>query len=145
MNSPSSMCDRLGELCESKHSGPCSPSATRVIYRRGIRPRLLPETKLIVDICSGSRQLERCLLADGHNATDLYFTPKQVAVAYVGDLPQMSRGRCCEMVGKHPGESAVASATKRPRHLLLKFALAVGTDSVRGHVAAAQTTVAAHR
>ena len=79
------MRDRLYESYASQHSGPASAGATRVIYRRDIRPLLPPPSAgPIVDIGCGAGQLVRCLLADGYDPTGIDISPEQVALARSG-------------------------------------------------------------
>ena len=65
----SALRDRLYESYVSQHSGASSADATRLIYRRDIRPLLPPPAAgPVVDIGCGSGQLVHCLVADGYQA-----------------------------------------------------------------------------
>src|ERR1700689_1152202 len=79
----SSMRDRLYGSYVSQHSGPGSADATRVIYRRDIRPLLPPPSAgPVVDIGCGSGRLVRCLLADGYDAAGIDLRPDPGGLAH---------------------------------------------------------------
>ena len=113
----SSLRDRLYESYASQHSGPGSADATRVVYRRDIRPLLPPPSAgPVVDIGCGSGQLVRCLLADGYDAAGIDVSPEQVALASESGLGQV-RGRLPRAARGTPGELAAVTATDLLEHL----------------------------
>jgi 2-polyprenyl-3-methyl-5-hydroxy-6-metoxy-1,4-benzoquinol methylase len=102
----------------SQHSGPGSADATRVIYRRDIRPLLpSPSAGPVVDIGCGSGQLVRCLLADGYDAAGIDVSPEQVALANESGLGQLRLGDYRELLAERPGELAAVTATDLLEHL----------------------------
>jgi len=112
------MRDRLYGSYVSQHSGPGSADATRVIYRRDIRP-LLPQPSAgpVVDIGCGSGRLVRCLLADGYDAAGIDVSPEQVALANESGLGQVRLGDYRELMAERPGELAAVTATDLLEHL----------------------------
>jgi 2-polyprenyl-3-methyl-5-hydroxy-6-metoxy-1,4-benzoquinol methylase len=121
----SSLRDRLYESYASQHSGPGSTGATRVVYRRDIRPLLPPPSAgPIVDIGCGSGQLVRCLLADGYDAVGIDVSPEQVALASASGLGQVRHGDYRELLGERPGELAAVTATDLLEHLTKSEVLA---------------------
>jgi 2-polyprenyl-3-methyl-5-hydroxy-6-metoxy-1,4-benzoquinol methylase len=110
--------DRLYESYASQHSGSGSADATRVIYRRDIRPMLPPPSAgPIVDIGCGSGQLVGCLLTDGYEAAGIDISPEQVSVARAAGLGQVRHGDYCELLREHRGELAAVTATDLLEHL----------------------------
>jgi len=112
------MRDRLYESYASQHSGPGSADATRIIYRRDIRPLLPPPSAgLVVDIGCGSGQLVRCLLADGYDAAGIDISPEEVALAHAAGLGQVRHGDYLELLADRPAELAAVTATDLLEHL----------------------------
>jgi 2-polyprenyl-3-methyl-5-hydroxy-6-metoxy-1,4-benzoquinol methylase len=109
---------RLYESYASQHSGPGSAEATRLIYRRDIRP-LLPARSggPVADIGCGSGELVRCLLADGYDAMGVDVSPEQVALARATGLSQVREGDYLALLRERPGELAAVTATDLLEHL----------------------------
>jgi SAM-dependent methyltransferase len=129
----SSMRDRLYGSYVSQHSGPGSADATRVIYRRDIRPLLPPPSAgPIVDIGCGAGQLVRCLLADGYDASGIDISPEQVALARRADLPQVRQGDYRELLRERPDELAAVTATDLLEHLTKREVLATFDEVAAG-------------
>lgn len=110
--------DRLYESYASQHSGPGSIGATRLSYRRDIRP-LLPSSSAgpVVDIGCGAGQLLRCLLVDGYAAAGIDVSPEQVALAHAAGLRQVRQGDYGDLLRERPGELAAVIATDLLEHL----------------------------
>jgi SAM-dependent methyltransferase len=126
------MRDRLYESYASQHSGPGSADATRIIYRRDIRPLLPPPSAgPVVDIGCGSGQLVHCLLADGYDATGIDISPEEVALARAEGLQQVRQGDYRELLRERPGELAAVTATDLLEHLTKPEVLAA-FDAVAG-------------
>ena len=112
------MRDRLYESYASQHSGSGSADATRIIYRRDIRPLLPPPSAgPVVDIGCGSGHLVRCLLADGYDAAGIDISPEEVALAQAAGLRQVRHGDYHELLRERPGEFAAVTATDLLEHL----------------------------
>jgi 2-polyprenyl-3-methyl-5-hydroxy-6-metoxy-1,4-benzoquinol methylase len=112
------MRDRLYESYASQHGGSGSATATRIIYRRDIRPLLPPPSAgPVVDIGCGSGQLVRCLLADGYDAAGIDISPEEVALARAAGLGQVRHGDYRELLRERPGELAAVTATDLLEHL----------------------------
>jgi 2-polyprenyl-3-methyl-5-hydroxy-6-metoxy-1,4-benzoquinol methylase len=113
-----SLRDRLYESYASQHSGQGSAAATRVSYRRHIRPLLPPPSAgPVIDIGCGSGQLLRCLVDDGYGAAGIDVSPEQVALARAAGLGQVRHGDYRELLREHPGELAAVTATDLLEHL----------------------------
>jgi SAM-dependent methyltransferase len=110
--------DRLYESYASQHSGQGSVSATRLIYRRDIRPLLPPPPSgPVVDIGCGSGQLVRCLIEDGYDALGIDVSPEQVALARDAGLRHVQEGDYLSMLTDHRGQLAAVTATDLLEHL----------------------------
>jgi SAM-dependent methyltransferase len=110
--------DRLYESYASQHSGRGSADATRVIYRRDIRPLLPPPPAgPVVDIGCGSGQLIRCLLTDGYDASGVDVSPEQVALARAAGLEQVMQGDYLGLLRDCPRQLAAVTATDLLEHL----------------------------
>ena len=93
-------------------------AATRVIYRRDIRPLLPPPSAgPVVDIGCGSGQLLRCLLDDGYDAAGIDISPEQVALAHAAGLGQVRHGDYRELLRDRPAGLAAVTATDLLEHL----------------------------
>src|SRR3984957_18933784 len=118
MGDLSALRDRLYEAYASQHSGTGCVSATRVIYRRDIRPLLPPPSAgAVLDIGCGSGLFVRCLLADGYDAAGIDVSPEQVALANESGLGQVRLGDYCQLLAERPGELAAVTATDLLEHL----------------------------
>jgi SAM-dependent methyltransferase len=110
--------DRLYESYASQHSGEGSAAATRISYRRDIRPLLPPPSAgAVADIGCGSGQLLRCLLADGYEAAGIDISPEQVALARAAGLGPVQVGDYRKLLLERPGELAAVTATDLLEHL----------------------------
>ena len=109
---------RLYESYASQHSGRGSADATRVIYRRDIRPLLPPAAAgPVVDIGCGSGLLVRCMLADGYDASGVDVSPEQVALAREAGLDRVAEGDYLGVLRDAPGRLAAVTATDLLEHL----------------------------
>ena len=118
MGDLSSLRDRLYESYASQHSGTGCVSATRVIYRRDIRPLLPPPSAgPVLDIGCGSGQLVRCLLDDGYDAAGIDVSPEQVALAHAAGISQVRQGDYRDLLRARPGGLAAVTATDLLEHL----------------------------
>jgi SAM-dependent methyltransferase len=118
MGDPSSLRDRLYKSYASQHSGTGSADATRLIYRRDIRPLLPPPAAgQVADIGCGSGQLVRCLLADGYDATGIDVSPEQVVLAHEAGLTQVQEGDYLRLLRDRIGQLAAVTATDLLEHL----------------------------
>src|SRR5690348_16095179 len=114
----SSLRGRLYESYATTHSGPGSATATRLSYRRDIRPLLPPPSAgPVIDIGCGSGELVRCLTDDGYAASGIDVSPDQVALAHAAGVPTVRHGDYRELLGKRPGELAAVTATDLLEHL----------------------------
>lgn len=114
----SSLRGRLYESYASQHSGAGSVDATRLTYRRDIRPLLPPPAAgPVADIGCGSGQLVGCLLADGYDASGIDVSPEQVALAHQAGLAQVRQGDYLILLASHQGELAAVTATDLLEHL----------------------------
>ena len=114
----SSLRSRLYESYASQHSGSGSADATKVIYRRDIRPLLPPPSAgPVVDIGCGSGQLVRCLLTDGYDAAGIDVSQEQVALARSSGISQVCHGDYLELLRVRHGELAAVTATDLLEHL----------------------------
>jgi 2-polyprenyl-3-methyl-5-hydroxy-6-metoxy-1,4-benzoquinol methylase len=112
------MRDRLYESYASQHSGPGSVDATRIIYRRDIRPLLPPPSAgPVVDIGCGSGHLVHCLLGDGYDAAGIDISPEEVALAQAAGRGQVRHGDYRELLRQRAGEYAAVTATDLLEHL----------------------------
>jgi 2-polyprenyl-3-methyl-5-hydroxy-6-metoxy-1,4-benzoquinol methylase len=110
--------DRLYQSYASQHSGEGSADATRLAYRRDIRPLLPPPSAgPVADIGCGSGQLVACLLADGYDASGIDVSPEQVALAHQAGLTQIQAGDYLRLLQEHPGRLAAVTATDLLEHL----------------------------
>jgi SAM-dependent methyltransferase len=114
----SSLRGRLYASYASQHSGTASVSATRVSYRRDIRPLLPPPSAgPVLDIGCGCGQLVRCLLDDGYDAAGIDVSPEQVALARAGGIEQVRLGDYRDLLRARPGSLAAVTATDLLEHL----------------------------
>jgi predicted TPR repeat methyltransferase len=114
----SSVRDRLYESYASEHSGRGSAEATRIVYRRDIRPLLPPPSAgPVIDIGCGAGRLVHCLLADSYDASGIDISPEQVALAHADGLTQVRHGDHRELLRERPGEVAAVTATDLLEHL----------------------------
>jgi SAM-dependent methyltransferase len=110
--------DRLYGAYVTQHSGRGSPDATRLMYRRDIRPMLPPPSAgPVVDIGCGSGHLVRCLLADRYDAEGIDVSPEQVALAREAGLRQVQQGDFLSLLLDRPGQLAAVTATDLLEHL----------------------------
>src|SRR3984957_3581329 len=118
MGDLSALRDRLYESYATQHSGTGSVSATRVIYRRDIRPLLPPPSAgPVLDIGCGSGQLVRCLLDDGYDAAGVDVRPAQGAVAPAAGIERVRQGDYRELLCARPGGLAAVTAPALLPHL----------------------------
>jgi 2-polyprenyl-3-methyl-5-hydroxy-6-metoxy-1,4-benzoquinol methylase len=114
----SSLRGRLYESYATTHSGPGSAAATRLSYRRDIRPMLPPPSSgPVVDIGCGSGELVRCLIADGYAASGIDVSQEQVALARAAGRDTVRQGDYRELLGEYRGELAAVTATDLLEHL----------------------------
>ncbi len=114
----STLRNRLYEAYASQHSGEGSAEATRLAYRRDIRPLLPPATAgPVADIGCGSGQLVRCLLDDGYDASGIDVSPEQVTLAHQAGLTQVEAGDYLRLLQDRPGQLAAVTATDLLEHL----------------------------
>ena len=114
----SSLRSRLYESYASQHSGSGHRDATRVIYRRDIRPLLPPPSHgPVIDIGCGSGQLVRCLLDDGYDAAGIDISPEQVALAHAAGIDQVRHGDYRELLEATLTGLAAVTATDLLEHL----------------------------
>jgi 2-polyprenyl-3-methyl-5-hydroxy-6-metoxy-1,4-benzoquinol methylase len=118
MGDLSSVRDRMYESYASQHGGPGSADATRIIYRRDIRPLLPPPSAgPVVDIGCGSGHLVHCLRGDGYDAAGIDISREEVALAHAAGLDQVRQGDFRELLSERPGELAAITATDLLEHL----------------------------
>jgi 2-polyprenyl-3-methyl-5-hydroxy-6-metoxy-1,4-benzoquinol methylase len=113
-----SLRERLYRSYVSQHSGPGSFDATKIIYRRDIRPLLLPPSAgPVADIGCGAGHLVRCLLADGYEAMGIDVSAEQVALAHRAGLRQVGQGDYLLSLADCTGQLAAITATDLLEHL----------------------------
>lgn len=109
---------RLYESYATQHSGPGSAAVTRLVYRRDIRPLLLPpRSGPVVDIGCGSGELIRCLTEDGYQAAGIDVSPEQVELARAAGLGTVQQGDYRQLLAERPGQLAAVTATDLLEHL----------------------------
>lgn len=114
----STLRDRLYKSYVSQHSGMSSGDATRLTYRRDIRPLLPPPSAgPVMDIGCGAGHLVRCLLSDGYEAMGIDISPEQVALAHEAGLQEVRPGDYLAALAGRPGQLAAVTATDLLEHL----------------------------
>jgi predicted TPR repeat methyltransferase len=109
---------RLYKAYASQHSGCGDGEAAAIIYRRDIRPALLPPPAgAVLDIGCGQGQLVSLLLADGYDAEGVDVSPEQVAIAQALGLNRVSLGDYREFLDVRAGQLATVTATDFLEHL----------------------------
>jgi SAM-dependent methyltransferase len=127
---------RLYEAYASHHAGVGDGEATRLIYRRDIRPLLpLPSAGPVADIGCGSGALVKLLQADGYDAEGIDISPEQAALARAAGVTRVRQGDFRAILAGHPAHYAAITATDLLEHLTKPEILATFDD-----VAAALTT-----
>ena len=111
--------DRLYESYASQHVGHGgSGSASALIYRRDIRPLLLPPSAgSVIDIGCGQGELVKLLIADGYDAQGVDISPEQVAIARSAGLDRIRAGDYRETLLEFSGQLAAVTATDLLEHL----------------------------
>jgi SAM-dependent methyltransferase len=110
--------DRLYQAYASQHAGCGGGDATRLIYRRDIRPALPPPSAgPVVDIGCGQGDLVRLMLADGFDASGIDVSPEQVSIARAAGLKQVSEGDYRVLLETHRAGLAAVTATDLLEHL----------------------------
>jgi SAM-dependent methyltransferase len=110
--------ERLYGVYATQHAGCGDGAAADLIYRRDIRPGLLPPTAgPVLDIGCGQGALVRLLLADGYDAEGVDVSPEQVAVARAGGLDRVRSGDYRAVLGVQPARFAAITATDVLEHL----------------------------
>ena len=109
---------RLYEAYATQHAGCGTGKAAAYVYRRDIRPRLLPpDAGAVVDIGCGQGALVRLLLADGYDASGIDISPEQVSLAHAAGLDQVRLGDYRDVLGDRMGDLAGIIATDLLEHL----------------------------
>ena len=110
--------DRLYKAYASQHAGRGDSQATRLIYRRDVRPWLCPPSAgPVVDIGCGQGGLVKLLLADGYDARGVDVSLEQVALAHAAGLDQVVHGDYCDTLNDSLGCLAGVTATDLLEHL----------------------------
>jgi len=113
-----SLPDRLYESYAATHAGSASPAATRLIYRRDIRPRLPAPPARVLDIGCGQGELVRLLLADGYQARGVDVSAEQVRIARHAGLRQVDEGDLHTYLAGTPASWDAIVATDVLEHLV---------------------------
>jgi 2-polyprenyl-3-methyl-5-hydroxy-6-metoxy-1,4-benzoquinol methylase len=111
-----SLRDRLYESYVTTHAGPGNAAATRLIYRRDLRPHLARGWR-VLDIGCGQGELVRLLAADGFDAAGIDVSPEQVRVAHAAGLDRVQLGDFHACLRAAPGGWDAVVATDVLEHL----------------------------
>lgn len=110
--------ERLYKAYASQHAGCGANTATDLIYRRAIRPALLPPSAgPVVDIGCGQGELVKILLADGYDAHGVDISPEQVNLAHVTGVDRVRLGDYRQMLMECRGQFAAVTAMDLLEHL----------------------------
>jgi 2-polyprenyl-3-methyl-5-hydroxy-6-metoxy-1,4-benzoquinol methylase len=109
---------RLYDAYASQHADVSDGEATALVYRRDIRPALLPPVAgPVVDIGCGQGQLVSLMLADGYDAAGIDVSPEQVALARAAGEDRILHGDYRELLDQRAGQLAAVTATDVLEHL----------------------------
>jgi len=109
---------RLYEAYASQCAGRGGGEAAALVYRRDIRPLLLPPAAgPVVDLGCGQGELVRLLEADGFDAEGIDISPEQVALAQAAGVTRVREGDFRAVLAAHPAHYAAITATDLLEHL----------------------------
>ncbi|MGH3326861.1 MAG: class I SAM-dependent methyltransferase [Streptomycetales bacterium] len=126
--------DRLYESYASTHAGYESRTATRLIYRRDIRP-CLPAGRTgqrVLEIGCGQGELVRLLQEDSFDARGVDISPEQVQIAHAAGLGQIDLGDFHAYLGSTPAAWHAVVATDVLEHLDKEEVVATFDGVARG-------------
>lgn len=113
-----SLRERLYGAYASQHADVSSGEAMSLIYRRDLRPALLPPgAGPVIDIGCGQGQLVALMLADGYDVAGIDVSPEQVDLAWAAGLDQVQQGDYRELLGRRAGQLAAVTATDVLEHM----------------------------
>ena len=99
--------ERLYGAYASQHASCSDGEAAALIYRRDIRPALLPPAAgPVLDIGCGPGQLVKLMLADGYDAAGIDVSPERMALAQATGLDRIQQGDYRDLLDARAGQSA---------------------------------------